>query len=82
MQIWWVQGATKGSGHQCFCEVLIKFKIYSLAVFMGLGHCGDAYRDLPPPLSRQAGREADIIKGSFLLTPPFPPPLSQLGSKL
>lgn len=39
--------------------------IYALPAFMGLGHCGDAYLDLPPPLSRQAGREADIINSSL-----------------
>lgn len=33
---------------------------------MGLGHCGDSYLDLPPPLSRQTGREADIINPSLL----------------
>lgn len=60
-----VTAATVGSGHQCLCVVLIKIEIYALPAFMGLGHCGIAYSDLPPSLSRQAGREADIINGSF-----------------
>lgn len=62
MQIWWGQA---GSGQKCFCVLLIKIEIYSPPAFMGLGHCGDAYSDLPPPPSRQAGREADIINGSL-----------------
>lgn len=65
MQIWWVTAATVGSGHQWLCVVLIKIEIYALPAFMGLGHCDIAYSDLPPSLSRQAGREADIINGSF-----------------
>lgn len=69
MQIWWVQAATAGSGHQCLCVVLIKIEIYALPAFMGLGHCGDSYLDLPPPLSRQAGREADIINCSLPFLP-------------
>lgn len=36
---------------------------------MGLGHCGDAYADLPPPLSRQDGKEADVINGSLSSLP-------------
>lgn len=72
-----------GSGHQCFCVVLIKIEIYSLPAFMGLGHCGDAYLNLPPPLSRQAGREADIINPSLLphLFHFITPSSSQLGNK-
>lgn len=46
--------------------------IYALPAFMGLGHCGDAYLDLPPPLSRQAGREADIINSSLSSYPTSP----------
>lgn len=58
-----------GSGHQCLCVVLIKIEIYALPAFMGLGHCDDAYSDLPPPLSGQAGREADIINDSVSSQP-------------
>lgn len=65
MQIWWVMAATVGSGHQCLCVVLIKIEIYALPAFIGLGHCGVAYSDLPPSLSQQAGREAAIINLSF-----------------
>lgn len=60
-----VKAATVGSGHRCLCGVLIKIEIYALPAFMGLGHCGDAYLDPPPPLSRQAGREVDIINNSL-----------------
>lgn len=56
-----------GSGHQCLCVVLIKIEIYALPAFIGLGHCGDACLDLPPPLSRQEGREADIVNDTGAL---------------
>lgn len=84
MQIWWVKAATVGSGHQCLCVVLIKIEIYALPAFMGLGHCGDAYSDLPPPLSRQAGREADVVNGSLSSYPTsftISPPACQLRAK-
>lgn len=84
MQIGWVKAATVGSGHQCLCVVLIKIEIYALPAFMGLGHCGDAYTDLPPPLSRQAGREADIVNGSLSSYPTsstLSPPTCQLRDK-
>lgn len=65
MQIWWLTAATVGSGHLCLCVVLIKIEIYAPPAFMGLGHCGNAYADLPPPLSGRDGREADVINGSL-----------------
>lgn len=65
----WVKATTVGSGRQCLCVVLIKIEIYALPAFMGLAHCGDAYSDLPPPLSRQAAREADIVNGSLCSYP-------------
>lgn len=71
MQIWCVQAAVVGSGHQCLCVVLIKIEIYALPAFMSLGRCGNAYLDLPPLLSRQAGRVADIINYSLSFDPTF-----------
>lgn len=76
--------ATVGSGHQCLCVVLIKIEIYALPAFMGLGHCCDAYSDLPPPLSRQTGREADIVNSSLSTYPTssmLSPPSCQLRVK-
>lgn len=65
MQIWWQTAAAAGSGHLCLCVALIKIEIYARPAFMGLGHCGVAFTDLPPPLSRRTGREADVINGSL-----------------
>lgn len=65
MRFWWQTAATAGSGHLCLCVVLIKTEIYARSAFMGLSHCGVAYAELPPPLSRRDGREADVINGSL-----------------